>query len=245
MVDPRSFAVRFSRLKKMALSPAHYLAGLVASDKSSDAQRRGSLVHSLALGQPTVVWPGKVRRGKTWDKFQADHPGALISSTREMNEASPMIEALRRDSRAVDLLAGKAESEIAWEIGGRACEGRVDVIGQDRVVELKTTRCAHPDVFMRQARYLNYHVQLAWYADGLGVSAGYIVAVESTAPYAVSVFHLTDRTLDEGRRIYRGWFEKLMVCEQTNEWPGYSQHMVEFDVMGDDVDYSVLDEAEP
>jgi hypothetical protein len=53
---------------------------------------------------------------------------------------------------------------------------------------------------------------------------------------------LSDRTLDEGRRIYRAWFEKLMVCEATNEWPGYVQSVVDFDVMGDDVDYSLLDE---
>lgn len=242
MVDPRSFTVRFHRLRKMAMSPAHYLAGLHASDKSTEAMKRGSLVHALALGQPTVVWPGKVRRGKAWDAFQANHTNALIASVREHNDAQPIVAAIRSNADACALLAGATEVEVEWRVGERACAGRIDVVANGRIAELKTTRCAHPDVFMRQARHLNYHAQLAWYADGLGVSTAHIVAVESIAPYAVSVFKLTERTLEEGRRTYRSWFEKLMVCERTNEWPGYAQSVVDFDVMGDDVDYSVLDE---
>jgi hypothetical protein len=241
-LDPRAFPVRFHRLRKMGMSPAHYLAALRAQDKSTEAQKRGSLVHALALGQPTVTWPGKVRRGKQWDAFQAEHAGKLIASVREHNEASPIIAALRSNPHATELLSGTPEVETDWNIQGRRCEGRIDVIAQGRIAELKTTRCAHPDAFMRQARYLNYHAQLAWYADGVGVNVAHIVAVESVEPYAVSVFRLSDRTLDEGRRIYRAWFEKLMVCEATNEWPGYVQSVVDFDVMGDDVDYSLLDE---
>ena len=57
-----------------------------------------------------------------------------------------------------------------------------------------------------------------------------LLAVESTAPYVVTVFRVTERALEQGRRTYRLWFERLMACEEADEWPGYVQSVVPLDV---------------
>ena len=87
---------------------------------------------------------------------------------------------------------------------------------------------------------MGYHAQLAWYMDGVeaaGLPAphdGYIVAVESKAPYAVVCYQLTPRAFDMGRRSYRLWLEQLAVCEQSNFWPGYVQSVTPLDVPEDE-----------
>jgi hypothetical protein len=41
------------------------------------------------------------------------------------------------------------------------------------------------------------------------------------------VFRLPERALEAGRRANRLWLERLLVCEQSGEFPPYSQSVVE------------------
>ena len=87
---------------------------------------------------------------------------------------------------------------------------------------------------------MGYHAQLAWYADG-AKAAGlvlaprcYVVAVEMKPPHVVTCLELTDRALDMGRRAYRLWWERLMVCERSDYWPGYVEGIAPLDVPEDE-----------
>jgi len=249
VIDPRTVPVRFSRLKKMAQSPAHYLAAVQAGDDASDslAMRIGRGGHALMFGQPVALWTGKTRNGKAWDEFETEHAGSVILNQREHEQAASIVTALTRDQLARALLARPdvvVEQAIDWKFMGRACRSTPDVLssfgGRRVIIDLKTARSSEPDRFVRSATWMSYHAQLAFYMEAVECATGerpeeaYIIAVESTPPHAVTVLRLTERAIDQGARLCRLWFERLLSCEASNEWPAYAQLVVDFDVPDQD-----------
>jgi len=235
--------VRISRLKRMGQSPAHYRG---AEDMDEYHLERGDAVHSIVLGGKKVVaYPGPVRRGKEFEAFRAAHPGEIILTKAEEAKANAMAEAVMRHGPAVEVLAGRAEVELDWKFLGRACQSHIDVLEPRgrHITELKTTRCAAKSAFEWQALKLGYNAQVAFYdeavrSSGLGrPEAHYFVAVESAPPYVVAVRRLTDRALEQGRRAFRLWFERLLACEAADHWPGYCEAIEDHDnPVEDDLD---------
>lgn len=228
---PADEALRFSRLKRFSQSAAHYLGAEGPAGGGIDI---GSAAHSLVLGGVQVVeYKAGRRAGKAFDAFEADNPDALILSPSEYRKANGMAAAVKANRLACSVLDGEREKTYTWRLQGRLCRGTPDVRGKRHVAELKTGETADPRFFPFKVRRFCYHGQLAWYSDG-AVLAGlpdpeehYIVAVEATAPYVVTVFRIAPATIDMGRRLIRLWFERLLQCEAAQEWPGYSQSVVE------------------
>jgi hypothetical protein len=233
--------LRFSALKQIAASPKHYRHALTV-DRDTAAMRLGRLVHSKILGaspdgtKPIVVFGGKSRRGKEWESFRAENQGADIFLASENDKANAMSEAVRGDELAYDLIGahvlGMREHTLRWTNGTRQCQGTPDLFNADLLVDVKSTRCAAPGRWTGQwgeIRKLGYSQQLSWYADAIE-TCGFptpkrvsIVAVESVAPFAVTVFDIDETELEVGRRIVRGWLETLAACEAADHWPSYSQ----------------------
>lgn len=233
--------IRFSHLKLMAKSPLHFRYAADEAGEQTLSMRLGSFSHALLFGQPLAVYTGKVRRGKEWDEFEAAHTGKAIVNRREYDEARRMADSVLSCREAVELLnCGPREQTIDWSILGRSCSGTPDVRGSEFIVDLKTTRDSDPERFVRDGLRRCYHAQLAWYMDGviasgLGIpTRAAIVAVESAPPHPVTVLHLTDRAIEQGRRLCRLWMERLLTCEASDSWPGYAQTGVPFDVPDDD-----------
>lgn len=243
--------IRFSQLKLMAQSPAHYLHALKAPRKRARQLDVGTVAHSMVLGGPVpVVFPGKVRRGKEWEAFEAAHAGRLILNASEFAAAAACADAVLAHPGAMHLLEGQREQELLpWEIAGRVCGGRPDVIASRHICELKTSVTSAPWRFPHLALRMGYHAQLAWYLDGHAAAGGtakdaYVIAVESTPPHVVTVYQLTPRAIEAGRRQYRIWFERLRVCEESDVWPGYSQTVEDLDTDDDeDVELSFGEQA--
>jgi len=250
MTDP----IRFHLLRTLGRrSPEHARAVLdgTAEPIAGAAIERGSAVHALVLGGAKVTFfPGAARRGKEWEQFERDNEGAIILPRGEYDKTQRMADAVRACREARPLLDGTREQTVVWRESGQACRATPDAFQADNVTELKTCREADPRWFGREAIRRDYHAQLAWYTDGL-LAAGlarprsaHIVAVESSAPYPVVVFRLTDDAIEMGRRSCRLWFERLRVCQDTGEWPGYAQGVVDLDVpdMDGDVELTFGDE---
>jgi exodeoxyribonuclease VIII len=240
--------VRFSALKHIQRSPAHYAAIAESATDETISMRLGSAGHAILLEQPIAVYTGKVRRGKAWETFEEEHVGQVVVNQREHDEARRMVDSImkHRDARQLIFSDDAAmEKRLEWSALGRSCAGTPDVRTGRYVVDLKTTRCSEPSKFNRDGTWRYYHAQLAWYLDGVVASGigkpseAYIVAVESTKPWPVTVLRLTDRALDQGRRLCRLWLERLLQCERANYWPGYVEGIVDFDVLDDPFELTI------
>lgn len=235
--------VRFSALKRIAQSPAHYRYHLEHPPEPTPAMRIGTVAHAVVLGawRPYAIWSGGRRYGKEWDAFRAEHQGQDIYSAEEWAEGERIAAAVAADPVAAPLIARARwrEQEVAFRIGSRRCGCRIDASGRGLVVELKTCREASPTRFPYQALRMGYYAQVAWQVDALDrrrrrrIREAYIIAVEQKPPHVVQVYEVTPASLDYGRRTYALWFERLLNCEASGEWPGYVQSVVPLEPPGE------------
>lgn len=237
--------VRFSRLKLMAKSAAHFAEGY---GDETGPMRKGSAVHAYLLGgeKNVVVYTAGRRddRQTKWKQFKAEHAGKHILIPSELADVAGMRKSLERHKRAMQLLDGIQERRIHWTDNGRACMGTPDVVipknGRTIGVELKTDQTSHPERFVWKCRKMAYHAQCAWYRRGIELCGNYVpahvdeffmVVVESTAPYPVTVFRLDEPSLEAGDKMNRLWLEQLLVCESRNHFPAYSESDVELSLV--------------
>lgn len=250
--------IRFSNLKHIGTSAAHYRYHLDHDSGSKRAMTVGTVAHSMVLGgvEP-IVYPGApgkkaVRRGKAYDAFAKLHAGKLILLQSEYDAASGIARSLERHPTAMDLLDGDREAELPiWSFGPRKCGGRPDAVKRDvRVTELKTGVTSDPARFPKLGLRMAYHGQLAWYLDGNEARGGlakdaFIVAVEQKAPYVVTCFKLTARALEFGRRLCSLWVNELLVCEASDEWPGYTNATADFDAPEEGLEFTFAGDDAP
>lgn len=249
--------VRFSRLKLMGKSAAHFAEGY---GPETGPMRKGTALHAYLLGGESrvVTYMGGARNSKfkKWQEFQAQNVGKHILIPSELAIVAGMRKSIERHRDAMWLLDGIQERRITWTDAGRSCMGTPDVVipkpGRKIGVELKTTRTSHPEKFIWECRKHAYHAQCAWYERGIELCGEYgagpvdqffIVAVESTAPYPVTVFEVERPSLDAGARMNRLWLEQLLVCEKANHFPAYTESIVKLNVVDTelDLDYSGLE----
>lgn len=230
-------AARSSFLKKILQSPAH----AVVPTEQTPAMARGVRTHDAVL-QPDrferyVVSPKFDRRTKEGKAasldFEMSNQGREIIDQDDYDTISGCVHSVWAHPRAKELLSdGKAELSALWVDAptGIACKARPDFMpaGGGVVVDVKTTQNASPGAFSRQVANLKYHMQAAFYLDGVSQVTGItheafmVVAVETAPPFAVAVYKLDFGTLEKGRALYREALERYAQCKALNEWPGYS-----------------------
>lgn len=253
-VDTRTRPARFHNLKAMGQSPQHARASFGDGRFDSLALRLGAGLHAKLFGLPAIEWTGKVRNGKVWDAFKAEHADKVILNRKEWARSDEMAEAIREHRLASRLLFGPStvrEQTIMWDQRGRSRRSTPDVRGPHHVTELKTTRCAEPTRFQRDATFRCYHAQLAdqaaaiAYETGRPVREAYIVAIESVKPYPITVFQLTERALEKGAALCSSWLDRLISCETTDIWPPYSTQVEAFDVPDLDFEMAFEEPEDP
>lgn len=248
--------LRFSTLKHIARSPLHYQHALTTTFEPTPAMRLGTAVHQIVLGgtspEPTkpkpVVYEGQ-RRGNAWKEFQAANPGVEIITIAEFERELEAIEAERAqaqriadavlgDMRVQRILEGAVkEQRITTQLRGREFGGTPDVLKPSEVWDLKTTNDASLRNFVWDARRRHYFEQVTIYGD-LARAAKVadpteygLIAVETKAPYAVTVFRLGPSQVDASRRTYTSWMETLANCEASGRFPGYSDAIETIDAV--------------
>ena len=231
-----------SQLDQFAKSPAHYLASLTAPRKETDAMKIGSLFHTMVLEPEKsnfVVGPDINKNTKEWRAFKADAEasGQTIIDQATLDMLNCMVASVKAHPAARALLNGPgiAEGSCFWhdEQSGEICRCRPDFYRQDLgiIVDLKSTEDASPKEFARSVANYRYHVQSAYYQDGVEAATGdfvkgfVFVAVEKKAPYAVAVYELDMQGVEAGRITYQRLLLDLADCKASGKFPAYSDRI--------------------
>jgi exodeoxyribonuclease VIII len=243
-------AVSKSHLDLIARSPLHYWSRYLDPNRitpePSAAMRLGTALHTHVLelsrwDEEIAVAPAMDRRTKagkeSYAAFEAAAAGKTVITADDAEVVMAMGRSIMRHPGAAMLLGlpGKAETTHMWTDAtyGVECKCRPDWLTDDGsiMVDLKTTRDASPRGFMRSIADYRYHVQAAWYLNGLEQSTGkrpdqfIFICVESTAPYAVAVYAADEVMTTRGYEQAMKDLGKLAVCRAADSWPSYSDQI--------------------
>lgn len=241
-----------SRLKVIDSCPAKDAERQKYPPTSTDAQLEGTATHYCIL-QPelydkkVVARPKLDKRGKAnqeqqlaWE-LEAQADGKLLIDETVETRICRMRDAVHMHPEAKGLFGdGKCETTIVFDesavLSPVRCKLRLDYIpqGTNIIVDLKTTRCSHPAVFLRDVVKFGYHVQAAFYRRGYHRMVAkphdyLIIAVEKTAPYPVTIFRITPELRQAGEDIWRRGMRKYLDCTKTGRWPGYTDELVDLE----------------
>jgi len=224
--------LHWSSLKYMTESPLHFAHNLRNPFIETKSIRIGRAVHESLLqpdrfGRDWVCYSGQ-RRGNAWKEFAANYFEKQIMTEVEWVQVERAVAAIR--NRACHWLTDDGETEMSLEWKerrqGLACAGRVDRYVDGMLIEVKSTNVWGERQFATQAARMNYHLQAAWYIDGLR-AAGYdaiegavIVAVEAAPPFDVAVYRLPPEAIAAGRTQVGRLIDELAICIQEDHWPG-------------------------
>ena len=238
-------------------TPAHYKALVDGSDTGTTrAKSIGRYMH-MALLEPERLdnirkLPDEIKRrtGTDWEQLCAENPGVTFLSPSEWVAESKYIDAARTclDNVATHPIAAEMlresqkEVSFVWtdSISGVRCKGRADIFKPCMVGDVKSTSDLTPYQMARNAYKYGYHIQSAFYTDGLTQLLGrstylpfWFLYIGTEPPYLISV-HNGHAAYDErsdsndphgflniGREEYQAALQTIRQCEQSGEWPGY------------------------
>jgi exodeoxyribonuclease VIII len=238
-------AVSKSGLDLINRSPAHFKWVRENPMQQTAAMRIGSLTH-LAVLEPDLfqstcaVIPSIDRRTKQgkadFDAFAAEHPESELITSDEHSRILAIRDAVHAHSMAAKLISKIDAVEVStfWQDTdtGVDCKCRPDsVLSNGMLIDLKTTTDAG-DGFAQSVRKYRYHVQAAFYGDGMGsmeTRPMVFIAVETQPPYLVACHMIAPDSLQCGRESYKRNLETYAKCMESGNWYGYAEtiHQVE------------------
>lgn len=212
-----------SALKAFLRSPNHYLQYVTRQIETTPAMLFGSAFHCYVLerdefGKRYAVAPKVDKRTKegkaTWNAFSEAVTGREIITEDDMNTIVVMQEAMNNFEPARTILAAcnSFEEERTDTLFGYAFKGIADAVGENFVVDVKTTLDASPEAFMKTAYNMGYHEQAAAYKLLFNVERFYWVAVEKNNPHNCAVYMQSERAgrlaltrLQNGIEAFKAW----------------------------------------
>jgi len=231
-----------SGLKLVSRSPAHY-------DQQPDRVETrnkvlGSALH-MAMLEPdlfydtyTLLRNALNRKCKEYNDAKKEHNEELILVKSEADHVEGIMKSLHNNATAMHYLSMPGNNELSGFVAdpesGVICRHRFDRLTDCGIgIDLKTTIDARPDAFSRAILNYGYHQQAAFYSDQYEFITGdklqdfIFIAIESSAPYAVKVYHLNEVSLEIGRADYRKALNTYAQCRIDNAWPAYESNGVE------------------
>jgi hypothetical protein len=250
-MNNRDYHADTTRISKSGLdlfsqSPAHYWAKYLdpnrVPEQPTKALLTGQAVHAAILEphkfhEDFTIMPafnGRTNDGKDQKAlWLASNGGKTVIDIETYELAMRLRDKVHGHKAAAELLRiGKAEQTIFFDEpeSGAACKCRPDFLTSDGIiVDLKTTMDASPEAFGRSAFKYRYHVQAAFYSHGFELDRGYspeafvFIAVETSAPFEVAVYHADDNIVSLGRDTYMPELHRYAACARTGKWPGYGE----------------------
>jgi len=237
-------AISNSGLGRIKRSPAHFKFG--GGSGSSDALMFGRAFHSALLTPHEfemnyVTFDGDRRTtaGKEAYAKMIQLHGDSVMKAGDMETILAMRLAGYMNPVAKGLLEAKGECELSilWNCEGVLAKSRIDkyLEADGILMDLKTTRNAHPEAFSKSIYQYGYHRQAAFYlyaarVMGLVAHRFIFVAMEKEPPYGVAVYELTQEALAAGLTEALDLIATYRTCLETNTWPSYGSDIISVDL---------------
>ncbi|HZP86631.1 MAG TPA: PD-(D/E)XK nuclease-like domain-containing protein [Burkholderiales bacterium] len=209
-------------------------------DKDTKARVNGKLIHRLVLGkgEELVVveadsWRTKAAREQRDEAKAAGKLPVLVTKLDELTIAADFIrEGFRREGFD---LTGASEVPVMWYERGAAgpvlCRSLIDhlYLEDGVVIDVKTTRNAHPDDIARHFVEYGYDIQARAYTRAVenlrpelaGRIKFYFIFCELTPPYAVVPIEPEPAFEEIGKRRWGSAVSKWEACLAAQRWPSY------------------------
>jgi len=164
-------ALSSSSLKTLLSSPKTYKFSLEYGSAESQALRDGWLFHTAIL-EPNVFEAQtfidvQSKNTKAFREAKAENP--RVFTAKERSDAERLADAFLRNEHAKELIRNSEfEVPVIGEVMGMPFRGKADVLGSNRIVDLKTTT----DIkgFSYSANKYGYDVQCYLYCNLFGKS---------------------------------------------------------------------------
>jgi hypothetical protein len=232
-----------SGAKTLLKSPAKFYWDRTHPQPPRDVFDVGHAAHAVALGAdldtiyvaPYDDWtrrkgPAGGVQYTTDEKSIARDDGLTPILPEQWVQVCDMAEALHShpDVKAMELLHPDGDPEVSMFAPDAATEvwrrARVDYLLPDLIVDLKTTRDAHPKAFERDCGTFSYFLQSAYYIDlardlELPVRGFVFIAIEKEPPYRLSVGELHPEDVALGRSRAARALQMYRDCVEAGVWP--------------------------
>lgn len=235
--NPIYDALSSGGIRSILRSPAHFIVSQ-NNNEPSDNLIFGSAAHAFMLTPDSgeiAVAPDCPRRSKEEKAihaaFEAANQGKYIISAAQMKTLEAMREVLfASDTASMIFERGTPELSAFWrhERFKFLCKARPDFLVDDVgiIADYKTTLDASPEQFGRHAANFGYHIQAAWYLEGLEQITGkkwefVFVAQEKVPPYAVGIYQIPEEALWAGKEACITAAAVYLKCLKEKNWPAY------------------------
>lgn len=229
-------AARWSNVRMLLDCPAAYNYALNNKTESTSAQHLGTLVHAMVLEPETVAWrfveavkvDRRTKAGKAaWQQQLLEAEGRELVSADTWKEAVILSQACRTalDQHLPGWEDGRKEVAVLGNLYGNAAKCKIDLIVDNQVWDVKTTRDLSPRAFTNACYNYAYYGQVVTYTKLLqqfeDVSVGGIIAVQTTGVPLAHVLEFSERAKALGFYQHDKAWSELAVCQDSESWPGY------------------------
>jgi exodeoxyribonuclease VIII len=227
-------ALSKSGLDQFRKSPAHFRSWQDGQTRleSSPALEFGTAAHCAVLEPELFIAKYTVFNGDRRTKEGKAAWQAILDSGKtplaqeQWDNITGVAAAVHAHPAASGLLNGiKPEVSCFDNWLGVNVKARIDGLGKDYIIDLKTTQDASPNAFAKSVAQFRYHVQAARYQRITGINRFVFIAVEKEAPYGVACYELDQLAIDVGYSIIEEQLRTFVECQQLNSWPCYSSQI--------------------
>ena len=235
-----------SDLKALLKSYKHYYNAKKGSI-TTDAMELGKMFHMYVLeplefDKTYAVGPQARRNSKEWKAFESENQGKKTIKPDEFQKVKDMYHALEKHKPSSEILnrcTGACSHEQAFFFQGTAesgrktwCRGKFDALTDDGwLVDLKTMSDADPKgIFWTMKKWM-YHVQPAFYCDGLEsldveIKGFMFVCIETKDNYTPVVYQMGNEFINAGRELYQKGLDKFIDRQPEYADQGYSDKII-------------------
>jgi exodeoxyribonuclease VIII len=225
-----------SGMSKLKKTPANFKHYLDQGSESSDAMEFGSMFHMFILEPDkfarTYECTGINDRRTTAYKAAAkkiEEAGKIPIDAKTADVATGLLSGMKNAMMQsypgfIPLRDGRPEVSVLYEDDGVQCKCRIDYLGDDAIIDLKTTTDASANGFQDSVFKFGYNRQQAHYQRPFELAGTpkrfYFWAVEKEPPFLNAIYELDEAALIMGRAEREKLMALYKTCKALDKWPG-------------------------